>query len=99
MSRSFLGPVTQRSGVELVARVTQSPLQIHQKAGNRWTGQSISLECASTRAQNELGRIREMTRNMRDRDGGTLNETDRTYIQDRLDHLGNDIHWMAHNGW
>ncbi|HEX5183671.1 MAG TPA: hypothetical protein VFW19_11045 [Allosphingosinicella sp.] len=53
----------------------------------------------ATRAQNELGRIREMTRNMRARDGGTLNETDRTYLQDRLDHLGNDIHWMAHNGW
>jgi len=53
----------------------------------------------ATRAQNELGRLREMTRNMRNRDGGTLNETDRTYLQDRLDHLGNDIHWMAHNGW
>jgi hypothetical protein len=53
----------------------------------------------ATRAQNELGRIREMTRNMRDRDGGTLNDTDRTYLQDRLDHLGNDIHWMANNGW
>jgi hypothetical protein len=53
----------------------------------------------AARARNELGRLREMTRNMRDRDGGTLNQTDRTYLQDRLDHLGNDIHWMAHNGW
>jgi hypothetical protein len=40
-----------------------------------------------------------MTRSMRDRDGGTLTETDRTYLQDRLDHLSSDIHWMAHNGW
>jgi len=53
----------------------------------------------ATRAQNELGRIRDMTRTMRDRDGGTLSDTDRVYLQDRLDHLGNDIHWMAHNGW
>jgi hypothetical protein len=53
----------------------------------------------ATRAQNELGRIREMTGTMRARDGGTLSDTDRSYLQDRLDHLGNDIHWMAHNGW
>jgi hypothetical protein len=53
----------------------------------------------AARAQNELGRLREMTRNMRERDGGQLNDTDRTYLQDRLDHLSSDIHWMAHNGW
>jgi hypothetical protein len=52
-----------------------------------------------TRAQNELLRIREMTGTMRDRDGGTLNDTDRTYIQDRLDQLSSTIHWMARNGW
>jgi hypothetical protein len=51
------------------------------------------------RAQNELTRLREMTHNMRDRDGGTLNDTDRTYLQDRLDQLSSNIHWMAHNGW
>lgn len=51
------------------------------------------------RARNELGRIREMTGNMRSRDGGQLTDTDRTYLQDRLDHLSSDIHWMAHNGW
>jgi hypothetical protein len=36
---------------------------------------------------------------MRTRDGGTLNDTDRTYVQDRLDQLSSNIHWMAHNGW
>ena len=51
------------------------------------------------RAQNELQRIREMTGTMRARDGGTLNDTDRTYIQDRLDQLSSTIHWMAQNGW
>jgi hypothetical protein len=53
----------------------------------------------AARAQDELGRIREITRNLRDRDGGTLSEADRTYVQDRLDQLGHNIHWMAHNGW
>ena len=53
----------------------------------------------ATRAQNELQRIREMTNEMRTRDGGTLNDTDRTYLQDRLDQLSSTIHWMAHNGW
>ena len=53
----------------------------------------------ANRAQNELQRIREMTGTMRARDGGTLNDTDRTYIQDRLDQLSSSIHWMAHNGW
>jgi hypothetical protein len=53
----------------------------------------------ATRAQNELGRIRQMTVEMRTRDGGTLNDTDRTYLQDRLDQLSSTIHWMAHNGW
>jgi len=52
-----------------------------------------------TRAQNELQRIREMTTQMRERDGGTLNDTDRTYLQDRLDQLSSTIHWMARNGW
>ena len=51
------------------------------------------------RAQNELQRIREMTGTMRARDGGTLNDTDRTYLQDRLDQLSSNIHWMAHNDW
>ena len=49
------------------------------------------------RAQGELQRIREMTGTMRARDGGTLSDTDRTYLQDRLDQLGSTIHWMAHN--
>jgi hypothetical protein len=51
----------------------------------------------SARAQNELQRIREMTGQMRERDGGTLSDTDRTYLQDRLDQLGSSIHWMSHN--
>jgi hypothetical protein len=49
------------------------------------------------RAQNELQRIREMTGQMRTRDGGELSDTDRTYLQDRLDQLGSSIHWMSHN--
>ena len=53
----------------------------------------------ATRAQNELQRIREMTGTMRVRDGGTLSDTDNTYLQDRLDQLSSTIHWMAHNGW
>jgi len=53
----------------------------------------------AARAQNELLRIRETVGTMRARDGGTLNDTDRTYIQDRLDQLSSSIHWMAHNGW
>jgi hypothetical protein len=53
----------------------------------------------AARAQNELQRIREMTGTMRARDGGTLNDTDRSYLQDRLDQLSSSIHWMAHNGW
>jgi hypothetical protein len=53
----------------------------------------------AARAQNELQRIREMTGTMRERDGGTLSDTDRTYLQDRLDQLSSTIHWMAHNGW
>jgi len=53
----------------------------------------------AARAENELQRIRETTVSMRTRDGGTLNDTDRTYIQDRLDQLSSNIHWMAHNGW
>jgi hypothetical protein len=53
----------------------------------------------ANRVQNELGRIRDMTRTMRTRDGGALNDTDRVYLQDRLDQLSSNIHWMAHNGW
>jgi hypothetical protein len=51
------------------------------------------------RADNELRRIREMVRTMRARDGGTLNDTDRVYLQDRLDQLSSNIHWMRHNDW
>ena len=40
-----------------------------------------------------------MAGTMRDRDGGTLNDTDRTYLQDRLDQLSSTIHRMARNGW
>lgn len=53
----------------------------------------------ANRAQNELGRIREMAASMRTRDGGHLNQTDRVYIQDRLDQLASNIHWMKHDGW
>jgi hypothetical protein len=53
----------------------------------------------AARAENELQRIRETMGTMQTRDGGTLNDTDRTYIQDRLDQLGSTIHWMARNGW
>ena len=51
------------------------------------------------RAQSELQGIRELTNTMRIRDGGTLSDTDRAYLQDRLDLLSSNIHWMAHNGW
>jgi hypothetical protein len=36
---------------------------------------------------------------MRARDGGTLNQTDRVYLQDRLDRLASIIHGMKHDGW
>jgi hypothetical protein len=52
-----------------------------------------------TRAQSELGRIRQITGDLRTRDGGQLSEADRTYVQDRLDQLSSTIHWMAHNNW
>ena len=51
------------------------------------------------RVETELNGIHEMAITMRQRDGGTLNDTDRAYIQERLDHLSQTIHWARHNGW
>ncbi len=51
----------------------------------------------SIRAQADLHQIRDLTAQMRDRDGGSLNATDETYVQGRLDNLGRQIRWDRHN--
>ncbi|MBW8783382.1 MAG: hypothetical protein JF593_01885 [Novosphingobium sp.] len=48
-------------------------------------------------AQEDLRHIRQLATQMRARDGGTLNDTDNAYIQQRLDTLSRQIHWMRHN--
>lgn len=50
-------------------------------------------------AQRDLNSIRRVAMTMRRRDGGTLNPTDRAYVQDRLDRLSSQIRWRRHNGW
>jgi hypothetical protein len=45
-------------------------------------------------AQRELGDIRRMNDDLRSRDGGHLSEPDRSYIQGRLDNLGQNLRWM-----
>lgn len=49
------------------------------------------------RAEADLHQIRDLAAHMRDRDGGTLNATDESYIQGRLDNLGRQIRWDRHN--
>jgi hypothetical protein len=49
------------------------------------------------RAEADLHQIHDMAAQMRDRDGGTLNATDESYIQGRLDNLGRQIRWDRHN--
>ncbi len=50
-------------------------------------------------AEHELNDIRRMDDDLRARDGGRLNETDRTYMQSRLDQLGQNLRWMrSENG-
>lgn len=49
------------------------------------------------RAEADLNQIREIAGQMRDRDGGSLNATDETYVQGRLDNLSRQIHWDRTN--
>jgi hypothetical protein len=49
------------------------------------------------RVQHELGRIRFDEHRMRAHDGGWLTDPDRAMLQDRLDRLGEQIHWMRQN--
>jgi uncharacterized membrane protein YebE (DUF533 family) len=45
--------------------------------------------------QRELGDIRRMAQELRDRDGGELNEADRAYVQSRLDTLSQRLRWES----
>jgi Ni/Co efflux regulator RcnB len=49
------------------------------------------------RAQADLRQIREVAAQMRERDGGTLNATDESYVQGRLDNLSRQIRWDRHD--
>jgi len=50
-------------------------------------------------AQHDLTDIRRMDSDLRSRDGGRLNDADRSYLQSRLDNLGQNLRWMrADNG-
>lgn len=48
------------------------------------------------RAQADLNQIRDVAAKMRDREGGTLNATDESYVQGRLDNLARQIRWDRH---
>ena len=48
------------------------------------------------RAQADLRQIREVAAQMRERDGGSLNATDESYVQGRLDNLSRQIRWDRH---
>ncbi len=50
-------------------------------------------------AQRELGDIRRMNEDLRARDGGHLSEPDRSYIQGRLDNLGQNLRWMRSDNY
>jgi hypothetical protein len=45
-------------------------------------------------AQHDLNDIRRMDSDLRTRDGGALNDADRSYLQSRLDALGHNLRWM-----
>ena len=45
-------------------------------------------------AQHDLDDIRRMDGDLRQRDGGNLSDPDRSYVQSRLDTLGQNLHWM-----
>jgi hypothetical protein len=45
-------------------------------------------------AQHDLNDIRRMDSDLLTRDGGALNDTDRGYLQSRLDSLGHNLRWM-----
>ncbi|MDB5725424.1 MAG: hypothetical protein JWQ16_2178 [Novosphingobium sp.] len=49
------------------------------------------------RAQADLRQIREVAAQMRERDGGSLNATDESYVQGRLDNLSRQIRWDRHD--
>jgi hypothetical protein len=49
------------------------------------------------RVQRELVDIRRQEDALRDRHGGHLSEGDRVMLQDRLDHLGDQIRWARNN--
>jgi hypothetical protein len=49
------------------------------------------------RVQHELIRIRHDEDRLRYRSGGRLTDRDRMMLQDRLDHLSDQIRWLRHN--
>jgi hypothetical protein len=49
------------------------------------------------RVQGELIHIRREEDMLRDRNGGRLSDRDRMMLQDRLDHLSDQIRWLRHN--
>jgi opacity protein-like surface antigen len=54
-------------------------------------------EREGVRAQADLRQIREVAAQMRERDGGSLNATDESYVQGRLDNLSRQIRWDRHD--
>jgi len=50
------------------------------------------------RVQHELDRIRHDDHEWRERNGGWLNDGQRQALQDRLDRLNDQMHWMRDNG-
>jgi hypothetical protein len=53
----------------------------------------------SRRAYGDLRSIRYWERNRRSENGGYLTADDRGYIQSRLDHLAQSVHWMERTGY
>ena len=45
-----------------------------------------------------IASVRRMQARLTRRDGGRLNPADRDYIQGRLDHVRQTIHWLRDNG-
>jgi len=49
------------------------------------------------RLNGELNDVRGEDHRLHDRDGSPLPPSDLQYLQSRLDHIANELHWMEHN--
>lgn len=49
------------------------------------------------RLNDELNNIRGEDRRLHEQDGGPLRPEDLDYLQQRLDHVAQELHWMEHN--